>query len=66
MYGNNYPEPAETKCVEARRYTLTERLTQEKTNLESRLEEINAVLNVLGQNPQVQSVLDLLQKTRCL
>ena len=65
MY-NDIPLAAAPATLETRRYTLTERLTQEKENLQSRLDEINAVLEALKQNPQVQSVLDLLQKTRCL
>ena len=64
----NYPVAAQATngLLEVPRYTLTQRLTQEKANLQTRLDEINAVLDALAANPQVQSVLDLLQKTRCL
>lgn len=57
---------AESKCVEVRRMTLTERLSEERATLQARLSEIDVVLKALTDNPAVQSVLDLLQKTRCL
>lgn len=63
---NHLDYPAETKCVEVRRMTLTERLSEERANLQNRVSEIDAVLKALTDNPAVQSVLDLLQKTRCL
>lgn len=65
--GNLYPSPNEiSACVEARRSTLTEKLQEERHRLHSRIEEIDHVLSALNENPQIQTVLDLLQKTRCL
>ena len=65
MYGENYP--METKaCLDVPRMTLTERLLQERNNVKTRLDELDAVINVLQQNPQIKEVLDLLQKTRCI
>lgn len=46
--------------------TLSERLRQERQTLAARLAEIDSVLAALDANPQVEDVLDLLQKTRCL
>lgn len=62
----DYPTESPPKCIEVPRETLTERLQRERTALMQRVNEIDAVLAALQQNPQVQSVLDLLQKTRCL
>lgn len=63
---HNYHTETAPQCIEVPRETLTERLQRERTNLMERVNEIDAVLAALQQNPQVQSVLDLLQKTRCL
>ena len=53
-------------CVEMPRQTLTEKLQQERANLANRMTEIDAVIADLTANPQVQTILDLLQKTRGL
>ncbi len=65
MY-NEVGKVATEACVEVPRMTLTQRLMQERDRLQDRVAEINAVLTALEANPQVQAVLDLLQKTRCL
>ena len=62
---NQYRNAAE-KTLEVPRRTLTETLQEERSRLSSRVQEIDAVLAALEANPQVQAVLDLLQKTRCL
>ena len=49
-------------CIEASRPTLTERLKQERNNLSRRLEELDAAIIALEANPQVQAILDLVQK----
>lgn len=63
---NHYPAESTPQCIEVPRETLTERLQRERKTLMQRVNEIDAVLTALQQNPHVQSVLDLLQKTRCL
>jgi len=65
MYGDMM-QPLETKCVDVPRQTLTERLVQERNNVANRLAELDGVISALNANPAIQSVLDLLQKTRCL
>lgn len=49
-------------CIEVARPTLTERLTQERDGLRSRLVELDAAIGALEANPQVQAVLDLVQR----
>lgn len=56
-----------TDCpIEAPRRTLTQTLQDERARLQHRIDEIDAVLEALQANPTVQSVLDLLQKNRCI
>ena len=57
MYGQ---EVMETDCKSAaiRPQSLTERLEQEKTHLEQRLEEINGVLGSLEASPETKDILD--------
>ncbi len=50
--------------VEMPRETLTEKLSRERDRLMTRVEEIDAVLAMLKSNPQIQGVLDVLQKCR--
>ena len=54
--------PQETKCIEVRRTTLTERLENEKSQLEHRLAEVNEALAVLKSDPKIQAIFDILQK----
>jgi hypothetical protein len=49
-------------CVEVQRPTLTERLKQERLGISIRLNELDAAINALEANPQVQTILDLVQK----
>lgn len=44
------------------RPTLTERLQRDRQELQARLDEINAALTALESNPQLQQVLDIVQK----
>ena len=50
--------------VEMPRETLTEKLSRERDRLMTRDEEIDAVLAMFKSNPQIQGVLDVLQKCR--
>lgn len=56
----NYPQ--EPQCIEVRRTTLTERLENEKSQLEHRLAEVNEALVVLKSDPKIQAIFDILQK----
>ena len=58
MYDNSVSSVATSAPLEARPRSLTERLSDEKSNLEARLEEINGVLESLERHPETQSVLD--------
>ena len=58
----DYPQVTGDKCVEARRETLTERLENEKSRLESRLAEVSEALNMLKSDPKIQAIFDILQK----
>jgi hypothetical protein len=62
MYGDKNMIEATSGCVEVQRPTLTERLQQERDGLAARLNEVDAALAALRANPQVQAVLDLVQK----
>lgn len=44
------------------RPTMTERLKNERADVKRRLDELDAALAMLESNPQVQAVLDVLQK----
>ena len=61
MYDDN-KNLATSGCIEVRRQTLTERLKEERQGLSSRLAELDAAISALEANPQVQAVLDLVQK----
>lgn len=56
------------KCAEVpanceiRRPTLTERLKGERQDIAGRLAELDAAIAALEANPQVQTILDLVQK----
>lgn len=58
----NYPQETASKCIEVRRETLTERLENERSHLESRLAEVNEALAVLKSDPKIQAVFDILQR----
>jgi hypothetical protein len=60
MYG---PEvnTKEVGCA-IRQLTLTERLKEQRDHHAAKLEQLNAAIAALEANPQVQSVLDLIQK----
>jgi len=62
MYDVNGPMETAAKCLEINRPTLTERLKQERIDLSKRLSELDAAISALEANPQVQTILDLLQK----
>lgn len=57
-------QPVACNTLDVPRETLTERLTKERARLQERIEEIDAVLTMLKSNPQIQGVLDVLQKCR--
>jgi|CXWL01.1.fsa_nt_gi uncharacterized membrane protein YfbV (UPF0208 family) len=66
MYRKNEDDPIPTtttgmigKCYQP---TLTERLKRDQADLRSRLEEIDEAIAALEANPQVQAVLDLVQR----
>ena len=63
MYGDN-AKAVDTlgQCVEVQRPTLTERLTQERQGLAARLAELDAAIAALQSNPEIQRILDLVQK----
>ena len=65
-YPEDVPKTLAGACVEVPRQTLTERLKQERHNYQHRVDELDAVITALESNPSIQSILDLLQKTRCL
>ena len=59
----NYPAEATAKgCIDIHRPTLTERLKDERQGLATRLAELDAALAALESNPEVQKILDLVQK----
>lgn len=58
MYGNQVEASTAGGTGSIRPQTLTERLSHEKANLETRLKEINSVLKHLESNPDVQYILD--------
>lgn len=62
----NMPATALNKDIEVRRPTMTETLRERKAQLERQLAEVTAALVALESNPEVQKVLDLLQKVRHL
>ncbi len=61
-----YENRKEIACspVEMPRESLTERLNMERERLQQRVDEIDTVLKALNDNPQIQGVLDVLQKCR--
>lgn len=42
--------------------TLTERLERQKENLEKNLGEVNKALDILKENPKMQTLLDIVSK----
>jgi hypothetical protein len=55
----------DTQLVQAKpgRLSMKERLLSEKRNLEARLSQIEQALTILGENPQIEKVLEILSKT---
>jgi hypothetical protein len=61
--GNKYAgEGLATVAAAPYRYSLTEKLEAEKVNLETRLAQINKVLDALNANPGFQELFDLVAK----
>ena len=59
MYDRNLAQATVGNALTAAQpQSLTERLRNEKQHLESRLDEINNVIESLEKNPETQSVLD--------
>jgi uncharacterized membrane protein YfbV (UPF0208 family) len=57
-----YDAKVPAKAVDCYRPTMTERLKNERADVKRRLDELDAALAMLESNPQVQAVLDVLQK----
>lgn len=55
-------ESALTAKCSPRQLTVEERLIQQKTELESRLKDVNAALEALQANPEILKVLSLISK----
>lgn len=49
-------------AVEMKKPSVTEALEMEKKQLQARLDEINEVLGVLAQYPDIQKVIDVVSK----
>lgn len=63
MYGAGEAVPCKAvNTLQDYRPSLTERLTNERAELATRLEEIDAALNALKAQPEIQKILDLVQK----
>lgn len=50
--------------MQMRQPSLTENLKNRKVGLENQLSEINAAIEALEKNPELQSLLDLIAKVR--
>jgi len=61
MYGNEI-ERADVGACAVRTPTVTERLQNEKKELELRLEAVNGLLDDLEANPETKSILDKLSQ----
>jgi len=61
-YENYEIQKAALAGIEIRQSTLTEKLEDERQQLATRLAEIDAILDQLNAHPEVQGVLDALQK----
>lgn len=62
MYGMDQPMPCSPTELVKCQPTLTERLKREQADLSARLKEVTEAITALEANPQVQAVLDLVQK----
>lgn len=60
MYELNPCEP--TKCISAERPSQRQILTEKQKYLTKQLEEVNAALNFLNENPKFETGLDILAK----
>jgi len=61
-YENDQLQKAALAGIEIRQSTLTEKLEDERQQIATRLAEIDALLDQLNAHPEVQGVLDALQK----
>lgn len=61
MYGNEL-RAVETCGTDIRRPSVSERLEMEHKNLSERLAQVNAALEALRKNPELQNLLDLVSK----
>ena len=50
------------KDIQIRRMTLTERLKEERVSVNARLQELNQAITALEAQPQIQGLLDIIQK----
>jgi len=62
--GRNYNGPETAMVGTSRQLTLTEQLESNKRHLEERLAEINAALEALKKNPELQNLFDVIAKVR--
>lgn len=61
---NRYDGPSTVGMVSSTNPTLTQTLESRKQDLESRLAEINAALEALKKNPDLQVLFDTVAKVR--
>ena len=62
MYGGGEVAEKMANSLSDYRPSMTERLKNERARVAQRLTELDAAIGALEANPQVQSVLDLIQK----
>jgi hypothetical protein len=58
----DYPVAETTGGMLAERATIRQRLTRQKSELEKRLDEINAALDVMDEQPQVAELVERLMR----
>lgn len=62
MYGDNQVETAGRSLMDHKPPSVSEKLEQEKKELELRLEAVNQLLNDLNNNPETRDILDKLSQ----
>jgi predicted component of type VI protein secretion system len=62
MYGDNQVEAAGRSLMDHKPPSVSEKLEQEKKNLELRLEAVNQLLDDLNSNPETRDILDKLSQ----
>jgi hypothetical protein len=62
MYGENQVEAAGRALTDHRTPSVTERLENEKKELELRLQAVNELLEDLNSNPETRDILDKLSQ----